>query len=264
MSKRNLAWILVAIVGILSTAGMLWSSFGTDGVVFTESALTARVNHELPRTIRTVTITRVAVSIADDRLALRINLRTDVLRQPVSAVVSAAGVPRYDTHSEALYFDLDAAKIDQLTIAGKTLVDEDATARSRMIDAVGPAVQRGAESAARNYLSTVPVYRLKNDLKGFVLKAALSDVKIQHNALVVTFSLWNLTVTVLIFALPLLIVAVSIYLLIRDPLWGVGMIADVAGVNHVAEIPLAVAVNLVGKLISIGRRAERERKAPPP
>jgi hypothetical protein len=62
----------------------------------------------------------------------------------------------------------------------------------------------------------------------------------------------------------LLIVAVSIYLLIRDPLWGVGMIADVAGVNHVAEIPLAVAVNLVGKLISIGRRAERERKAPPP
>ena len=139
-------------------------------------------------------------------------------------MISAIGVPRYDTRSEALYFDLDKAKIDQLTIAAKTVVDEDATTRRRLTEAVGPAVQRVAESAARTYLSAVPVYRLKNDLKGFVLKAALSDVKIEQNALAVTFSLWNLTATVLIFALPLVIVAALIYLLIRDPLWGLGMI----------------------------------------
>ncbi len=264
MSRRNLAWLLVALVGILSIAGMLWSSFGTSRAVFTESDLNARLNHELPRTIRIVTIARVALNIADNRVALRIDLQTDVLHQPVSAVVTAIGVPRYDTHSEALYFDLDEAKIDRLTIAGKTVVDEDAIARSRLTDAVGPAVQRVAESAARTYLSAVPVYRLKNDLKGFALKAALSDVKIEQNALVVTFSLWNLTATVLIFALPLLIVAMLIYFLIRDPRWGLGMIADVASVNHAAEIPLAIAINLVGKLISIGRRAAQERKAPPP
>jgi hypothetical protein len=194
---------------------------------------------------------------------LRIDLQTEVLRQPVSAVVSAVGVPRYDTHREALYFDVDEAQIDRLTIAGKTIVDGDATARSRLTEAAGPALQHVAESAARSYLSAVPVYRLKNDLKGFTLKAALSDVKIEQNVLVVTLSLWNLTVTVLIFALPLAIVAALIYLLIRDPLWGLGMIVDVAGVNHVAEIPLAVAVNLIAKLISVGYRTGQERKAPP-
>jgi hypothetical protein len=263
MSKRNLAWIILALVGILSTAGMLWGSFGTSKVVFTESVLKTRLNQQLPRTIRGVTIARVALNMADNRLALRIDLQTDFLRHPVSAVVSAIGAPRYDTHHEALYFEVDEAKVDQFTIAGKTIVDDDTTARSRLTEAVGPAVQRIAEGAARTYLSAVPVYRLKNDLKGFVLKAALSDVKIEQNVLVVTFSLWNLTVTTLIFALPLVIVASLIYLLIRDPLWGLGMIIDIASVNHVVEIPLAVAVNLLGKLISVGRGAERVRKTPP-
>jgi len=264
MSKRNLAWLLVALLGIVSTAGMLWNSFGTSKVMFTEAALDARLNHELPRTIGIVTIARVALKIADNRLALRVDLETNFLRRPVFAVISAIGVPRYDTHSEALYFDLDEAKIDRLTIAGKTVVNEDAAARSRLTEAVSPALQRAVESGAKTYLSAVPVYRLKNDLKGFALKAALSDVTIDQNALVVTFSLWNLTVTVLIFALPLLIVAALIYLLIRDPLWGLGMIGDVASVQQVAEIPLAIAVNVVGKLISMGRRAEQDRKAPPP
>ena len=262
MSKRNLARLLVALLGLLSAAGMLWSSFGTSRVIFTEAALNARLNHQLPRTIGTVTIARAALNIADNRLALRVDLQMDFLHRPVAAVVSAIGVPRYDTQSEALYFDLDEARIERLTIAGKTVVDEDATTRSRLNEAIGPSLQRAVESGARTYLAAIPVYRLKNDLKGFALKAALSDVAIEQNALVVTFSLWNLTVTVLIFALPLLIVAALIYLLIRDPLWGVGVIADVASVRHVAEIPLAVAVNLVGKLISMGRRTEQEQKPP--
>lgn len=263
MSKRNLTWILVALVGILSTAGMLWSSFGTSRVTFTEFALQAHLNQQLPRTIGNVTIAHVALNMTDDRLALRIDLQANLPGKPVSAVVSALGVPRYDVHREALYFDLDEAKIDRLTIAGRTVVHEDATAHDRLTEAVGTAVQRIAQSAAKTYLAALPVYRLKSDLKGFALKAALANVKIEGNVLVVTFSLWNLTLTVLLFSLPLLIVTSFIYLLIRDPLWGLGTIVDVAAVNHAAEIPLAIAVNLIGKLISMDRKAKQERKSPP-
>ncbi|TMJ22874.1 MAG: hypothetical protein E6G96_19295, partial [Alphaproteobacteria bacterium] len=71
------------------------------------------------------------------------------------------------------------------------------------------------------YLATRPVYRFKDDFKGFVIKAALADVGIEQNTLVVRFSLWSLTVTVAIFALVLAGVLFVIYLLIRHPLWGV-------------------------------------------
>jgi hypothetical protein len=108
---------------------------------------------------------------------LRIDIQTNVLREAISAVVSARGVPRYDGHREAMYFDVDEIKINQVAIAGKTIVDENA-ARSRLSAAIVPAAQRIAEAAVKTYFAEVPVYRLRNDLKGFVLKAALSDIKI--------------------------------------------------------------------------------------
>ena len=55
-----------------------------------------------------------------------------------------------------------------------------------------------------------------------MLKAALADVAIEQNALVVTFSLWNLTVMAAIFALVLIGALVFIFQLIRHPLWGLG------------------------------------------
>jgi hypothetical protein len=86
-----------------------------------------------------------------------------------------------------------------------------------------PAAQRIAEAAVKTYFTEAPVYRLRNDLKGFVLKAALSNVKIDQNVLVVTFSLWNLSLVVFVFALPLLMVASFVYFLVRYPRWGRGI-----------------------------------------
>ena len=97
-----------------------------------------------------------------------------------------------------------------------------------MSEAAGPAVQRLADAAIKAYLATRPVYRFKNDFKGFVLKASLVDVTIDRDALVVTFSLWNLTVTCAVFALVLIGALSVVYLLIRHPLWGLARIIDIA------------------------------------
>lgn len=227
MSKRKLAWIVVALVGVLATAGLLWAVFGTSKLVFTESELQARLNQQLPRTIRDITIERVAVRLAENRLALRIEMQGTAMRQPVSAVVSARGVPRYDAQSGAMYFDADDVKLDQLTIAGRSIAGDEETTRRRLTDVAGAAVQRLAEAATKAYLAARPVYRLKDDFKGIVLKAALVNVTVEQNTLTVTFSLWNLTVTVAIFALLIMGVLLVIYILIRHPLWGLEIIADV-------------------------------------
>jgi hypothetical protein len=53
-------------------------------------------------------------------------------------------------------------------------------------------------------------------------------VTIEQNALVVTFSIWNLTLTCAAFAFMLLAALLIIYLLIRYPLWGLETIANIA------------------------------------
>ena len=222
MSKRSIAWIVVALVGLLSAAGLLWSMFGSDKLTFTAAELQSRLNQQLPRTVRDVTIERVDVALADNRLALRIALQASVLRQPVSATVSARGVPRYAAQETALYFDADEFKIEQLAVAGRTVVGEEG---GRLANTVRSALQGVAESGIKAYLAARPVYRFKDDIKGVVLKAALVDVAIEQNTLAVTFSLWNLTMTAAMFALILIILGLVIYWLIRHPRWGLN-IAD--------------------------------------
>ena len=225
MSKRTLAWIAVAFVGVLATAGILSFMFGTSKLAFSEADIQARLNRQLPRTVRDVTIERVAVRLAENRLALRIEMQGTAMRQPVSAVVAARGVPRYEAQSGEMYFDADDVKVDQLTIAGRSVAGEDDTAtRRRLTEAAGPAVQRLAEAGIRAYLAARPVYRFKEDFKGIVLKAALVDVTIEQDALAVRFSLWNLTVTVAAFALVLFGVLLVVFLLVRHPRWGLGTI----------------------------------------
>ena len=230
MSKRKLAWIVVALVGVLSIAGLLSTVFRTSRLVLAESDLQARLNQQLPKTVKDVTIERVAVRVADQRLALHVDIHGAVLRQPISAAVSTQGVPRYSAQDGELFFDADDVKIDQLTIAGRSIAGEEG-ARGRLTETAGATARRLAETAIKAYLAARPVYRFKEDFKGIVLKAALLDVAIEQNALVVTFSLWNLTVTVATFALIFIGVVTLIYLLIRYPLWGVGTIVDAATIS---------------------------------
>jgi hypothetical protein len=221
MSRRRIAWIVIALVGLLSAAGLAWSVFGSDRLTFTAADLQSRLNQQLPRTVREVTIERVDVALADNRLALRIAMQARVLQQPVSATVSARGVPRYEAHEAAMYFDADEIKIEQLAIAGRTVVGEEG---GRLSSTVRSTLQRVAESGIKAYLATRPVYRFKDDFKGLVLKAALVDVVIEQNTLAVTFSLWSLTLTAAMFALILIILVLVIYWLVRHPRWGLDIV----------------------------------------
>jgi len=221
MSKRRIAWIAVALVGLLSAAGLVWSMFGSDRLTFTAAELQSRLNQQLPRTVRDVTIERVNVALADNRLALRIALQARVLQQPVSATVSARGVPRYAADQAAMYFDADDIKIEQLAIAGRTVVGQEG---GRLGNTVRSTLQGVAESGIKAYLATRPVYRFKDDFKGVVLKAALVNVAIEQNTLAVTFSLWNLTVATGVFVLGLIILVLVIYWLVRHPRWGLDII----------------------------------------
>jgi hypothetical protein len=174
----------------------------------------------------------VTVHLADRRLALTVDLHGALLRQPLMAALSARGVPRYEAQSGELYFDVDDVKIDQLTIAGRSIGGDDAAGGPRA-QAAGATVRRIAETAMQVYFAAQPVYRFKEDFKGFVLRAALKDVTIEQNAVMVTFSIWNVTVTVAILAVVLIgVLSAAVYLLMRHPPWGRRNATKPAGVRE--------------------------------
>jgi hypothetical protein len=221
MSKRALAWIVVSLAGLLSTAGLLFFMFGTSKLTLSEAEVQERLNNKLPRTVRDMTIERMVARLAENRMALRVEVKGTVLRQPIAAVVTARGVPRYEAQKGEMFFDADDVKLDQLTVAGRSVAgEEDAATRKRLAEAASMAVQSLAQAAIKAYLASRPVYRFKEDFKGVVLKAALADVAIQDNTLAVTFSLWRLSTMVAVFAFALLAVLLAVLLLVRHPLWG--------------------------------------------
>ena len=125
MSKRALAWIVVALAGLLSTAGLLFFMFGTSKLIFSEAEVQERLNNKLPRAVRDMTIERMVARLADNRLTLRVEVKGTVLRQPIAAVVTARGVPRYEAQKGEMFFDADDVKLDQLTVAGRSVAGEE-------------------------------------------------------------------------------------------------------------------------------------------
>src|ERR1043166_4729105 len=105
MTKRRLAWIALAVVAALVVAGIVWSAFGPTTIVLTAPQLQERVNRALPREFKGVTVERATVTIAERRIALRVEARASALGHSLSTVVSARGVPRYEPAEGEIFFD---------------------------------------------------------------------------------------------------------------------------------------------------------------
>jgi hypothetical protein len=223
MNRRRLTWIALTALGVLAVSATLWSVFGPDQIVLSATQLQARINMALPREFRGVTVEQAVIAVADGQVALRVETRAAVFGRAFRAVVLARGVPRFAAEYSALFFDATDVKVTDFVVT-----DQNVAERSGLLST---AFREGAEAAAgkaiaagiRVYLAERPVYRFKEDLKGIVLKAAVSDIKTQGDAIVVTVSLVRLTQMVAINLAVLLIIMFLIVQLIRRPSWGLSV-----------------------------------------
>ena len=217
MSKRAFVSSVFAFLALVATAGVLCALFGINRISLAESDIQTPLNQQLPKTVERLTIERVEVRLADDRLGLRIDLQGTALNQQISSSVSVRGSPRYDARTGELFFDADDVDFVRLAVGDKTVVGETGAAAGSEI--ASPAVQRLVEIAIKLYLARQPVYRFKNDLTGTVAKMALAGVAVEQNNLVAYLSIWSLTAVVAIFGLIVLVALYLAYLFIRYPPW---------------------------------------------
>jgi hypothetical protein len=219
MTKRTVAWIALAIVGVLALAGVLWSAYGPTKIVLTGPQIQERINRALPREFKGLTVDRASVTIAESRIALQVAAHASALGQTLNAVVSARGVPRYEADQGEIFFDPDDVKVDELGLPSGPLAER-----------LGAPLRERAQEVARNviatgmtaFLAARPVYRFKDDLKGLVVKSGLSDLSMQPDAIVITVSAIALTTWVAVGLVALLVIVALVVALIRNPSWGIG------------------------------------------
>ena len=231
VTKRTLAWTILTVLGLAGVLAVLWSAVGTSRVALGQADLQARIDRMLPKTVKDITVERVTVTLADDRMMLKVQAEGRKLGQPFTVVASTRGQPRYDPDRGALFFEPDTVTIEDLTLRGSSVGDRVESAAGRLKGRLGEIVKdkaseidasaaRIAEQGIKLYLSTFPIYRLKDDAKGLVVRALLRAVAIENNTLVVTFSLWGLTLIAAAWGLLLLALAIFAVQLIRHPGWG--------------------------------------------
>jgi hypothetical protein len=180
---------------------------------------------------RDVTVERVTITLADDKMMLRVEAEGRKLRQPFTIVASARGRPRYDPDRSALLFEPEVVTVENITIRGGSVAEKVEGATGRLKGRLGETLREGAakidagaaliaERGIKAYLAAHPIYRLKDDAKGLVLRTLLRSIAIEKDTLVVTVSLWGLTLSAALWGLLLLGVAIFAAQLIRHPHWG--------------------------------------------
>lgn len=226
MTRRQFAWLAAGVFGTLAILGAVWSALGTNRIVLTDAQLQERINRELPREVKGVIIERATVMIADRQIALRVAVRASALGRTFAAVASARGIPRYDAGRGELFFDADDVRLENFTIDNRAGRAEQPG--GRLASLVGENQLTQVKAAAGNtiaagvkaYLAARPAYSFKDDLKGLVLKGAITDVAIEGNAVAIGVSLFNLSVMVAICLLALLTILLVVTQLMRHPGWG--------------------------------------------
>jgi hypothetical protein len=232
MTRRRLAWIAIVLLGVLGILGALWSAFGTEKIVFTAAQLQERANRQLPRDFKGVTVERTTITIAEGRIALRVEIHATALGQGFAAVVSARGEPIYERERGELFFDAEDVKVENFTPTGGSLaarIDRlDKTLLGRVEAAAGTLIAAGIKV----YLAARPIYRFKDDLKGIILKAAISNIAIERDTVAITVSFVNVTVTVAIYLFAGLLALFLVFQLVRHPGWGLSILAAVADADQ--------------------------------
>lgn len=246
MTRRRLMWAGVVALFVLAIGG-LWTAYGTQRATFTEAQVQARIDSQLDKElavtgaahllVKTIKVQGATIHIRDNHIIAVVDvegrLRTG---KAFTLTIYAIGVPTYSFGE--LYFKPETIKVQKFAYEGSTPTElftgfakryvSDAEMR-QLIEDKSPAVESWmtavAQNAAVQTLQRRPVYQLKDDVKGLLIKASLESVKIDQDRMIVTFSLWQLTLSVLFGIFCLMFGIAVLLILLLHPLLGVAALA---------------------------------------
>jgi hypothetical protein len=250
MTRRVLMWAGVVALFLLAIVGFR-GVYGTHRVTFTEAQVQEIVNKQLDKDfpvkgaahllVKTINVRSATIHIQDNRIIALVDVEGTLRTNKTFTLTAyAIGVPTYSFGE--LFFKPDKIEVQKFAYEGsrptelfsrfaKRYLSDDK--KRQLVEDTAPAVEGWmttvAQNAAMRTLEERPVYRLKDGVKGLLIKASLESVIIDQDRIAVTFSIWQLTLSVLFGVLCLICGMIMIVILLAYPLLDVAIIALLVG-----------------------------------
>ncbi len=234
MRKRKATqWGLGAAIVIFLGLGALLL-FGRIEIPFNEEKLQAIVAAKIPIEKNGVKVNSASVNVGESDVAIAFAMEGDRFGQKFQLAASARGVPEY-RHSggefffrpsevQVLQFAYDKdGKIGNMMRGVTNIFIKDEDRRAAMLKAVPKIegwVKGWVESGAVMTLDKIPVYRLKNDVKGWVAWSALESVKIKNGQVIVAISFAAFTWHVIVLCIGVILAIGFLIAIAQSPGWG--------------------------------------------
>ncbi len=246
MNKRKWAWTATIVTLVIAIAGIAWTFFGVHEISMSQASIQAKIDEKMPTTQKGVTISGVKLDLADDKINLSLDAAATKFKTEYRMHTSTRGTLRFDHSRGAFYFQPETLKITDLQANGANVADKVGSFIDKWVDSkkinehkaelaakAEEVAQSLVQKSAETVLERVPVYTLKNDFKGYVVRAVLESVEVKDGNVIAHLSLWQLTKTVAAFGLALIAAIGFMIALATNPEWGVplliiGSIADIA------------------------------------
>lgn len=225
-AKRRIAWTTTIVTLVIAAVGVFYTAFGNFDITLSQQTLQQKIDAKMPFTTKSnVVFSEVKLDLSGDKIGLAVAASTKKLNVQINGTGQTTGTIRYDGDG-SFYFHPEELKVTSLTTGTgaaegavkpkveaaleKWLKNSD---RAKAAEATAEKwLQRGAEMA----LERIPVYRVKDDFKGTIIKASLTSVEVKNNAVVAHISLWRLTGVVIGYlALGALALALAIALMLN-------------------------------------------------
>jgi hypothetical protein len=183
---------------------------------FAQEQLAKKVGKDLPIkgpaqiAIKKASLQEINVHISGGQVNISAKLNGEFrFGKSFSLVSSAIGVPSYS--EGAFYFHPDKIKVQEFSFQGQKV-----NAGDWMTSLV--------EGAAIHAFEKRPIYRLKDDVKGRIIRSSLTSISVAGDHIELTFSLWQITAAVVAgIILLILSVAAALVLLVRSRLAGMSL-----------------------------------------
>ena len=236
--KRRTLWIIVAVLFALAVS-TIFTVYGEHKIAISEQTIQDQINKQVGQEFpvggmakvaaKSIRLEAASVKIDTDSLAINFSVLTKMrFDKEVSIKSHVVGTTSF--RKGEFYFDPKDVKIDKMSIGNGTLETLAQNISDKFIDneklkdltnkfglTAADWTRSIVEEATSRWLSNNPVYTLKGDLRGSLIKASLSSLDIRNGEIIATVTLWKMTLTIIIGLIALISAIALTYVLIKNP-----------------------------------------------
>jgi len=187
MTKRRVAWIVARHSRLVGIAGAVWSTITGGRIVLTAAELQERVNRALPREFKGVTVDgRGRRDCGRNASICAVEVRAAALGRALPPPLRARGMPVYEAERGELFFEADNVAVSSIRPTGGNLAERSDRSRPPAPRGIGRQAGGGRDQGLPGGPGRSIASRTR---QGIVLKAAVANVAIESDRLVITVSL---------------------------------------------------------------------------